>query len=155
MNDGAMMFQAKIINPDTGQSADANFRIDTGADVSAICLVMADRIGVKPKGFCTIYDADGEPMEVPVFVVDMDIHGCRLNGVEVVGLDLSRSNCSGLIGDNILDHGVLIRDGNSWSFSIKDAVCASGETYSQPNYLLAGVFGLALGVAGTLLLTRK
>lgn len=150
-----MVLQAKIINPDNGRGKDADFRIDTGADVSAVCLYHAEDLGLKPKRFTVVSDADGEPMEVPVFVVDMDIHGCRLSGVEVVGLDLSRSNCSGLIGENILSRGVLVRDGNSWSFAIKDTVCASGEVASGSNYLLAGVFGLALGVAGTLLLTRK
>jgi len=146
------MLRAEVINPETGRSANIDARIDTGADVSAICIAVADKIGVRPIGFCAVIDADGDPVDAPVFEVDLNIRGCVLNRVKVIGLDLSRSDCAGLIGNNILDKGVLVRDNNSWSFGIGENVCASGHGGA---YLLAGVFGLALGVAGTLLLTRK
>jgi predicted aspartyl protease len=149
---GAMMLRAEVINPETGKSADVDFRIDTGADVSAICIAVADKIGARPIGFCTVLDADGDPVDTPVFEVDLNIQGCTLNRVKVIGLDLSRSDCAGLIGNNVLNKGVLVKSGESWSFSIGENVCASGL---DTRYLLAGVFGLALGVAGTLLLTRK
>ncbi len=149
---GAMTLQAKIVNPDTGQSKDADFRIDTGADISAICLYYAEDLALKPKRFTVVSDADGEPLDVPVFVVDLALSGCYLRNVEVIGLDLSRSNCAGLIGDNVLDKGILVRDGNSWSFTIRENVCAAGTVGAETCLL---VFGLVLGMAVTLLLTRK
>ena len=155
----SMSVQGMVANPATGASSAAKMRIDTGADVSVICLAIADKIGVSPQRFRTVIDVDGNQVEAPVFVVDIYLaDSCELKNVEVAGLDLTGTGYTGLIGSNILNKGLLVRDGysGSWYFVVNDNVCASGEVSDEKyGYLVAGLFGLALGVAGTLLLTRK
>jgi len=154
-----MSVQGKVANPATGASTAVKMLVDTGTGISAICLAIADKIGVRPQRFRTVVDANGDKIDAPVFVVDIYMaDACELKNVEVVGLDLTGTGYAGLIGNNILNKGMLIWDGCSgnWRFIMGDNVCASGgrgeEWYS---YLVAGLFGLTLGVAGTLLLTRK
>ena len=155
----SMTVQGRVGNPVTGASSAVKMLIDTGASVSAICLAVADKIGVSPQRFRAVVDADGNQVEAPVFVVDIYLgDGCEFKNVEIAGLDLTGTGYAGLIGSNILDKGLLVRDGysGSWYFAVNDNVCASGEASDEKyGYLVAGLFGLALGVAGTLLLTRK
>lgn len=147
-----MIIPVEVTNPKTNKFKIINFLIDTGADISAICILHAESLGLKSKGFRGVLDADGDPINAPVYDIDIDIGGCRLKHVEMVGLNLTSVPFGGLVGNNILNKGTLVGDTGSWSFSIEGETCALGI---NRYYLLAGVFGLVAGITGTLLLTRK
>ncbi len=158
IRDGSMLVPVTVTNPDTGKSADAVFRIDTGSDFTAVCLLVAQKIDARPGNFRDVQGVDRDPITAPVYAVDLTVQGCPLGRVEMIGLDFTGLGYAGLIGNDVLDRGLLVRDGESgnWYLTIGSGTCA-GTCSTRPagSYLVAWFLGLALGVAGALLLTRK
>lgn len=150
-----MLADVTVINPQDGRTKNARFMVDTGSDVSAICILIAEDMGLKPVDFSSVMDADGQPIDVPVYEADIIIGKCTIRRVKLFGLDLRGTGHQGLIGSDILDRGILIRDGVScsWQFSVDGGECYGGRSYT--GYIVAGFAGLVAGAAAALLLTRK
>lgn len=149
-----MITPVKIINPTNGNTSATSFRIDTGADQSAVCVLIADKIGAVPRAYTKILDADGDFTEAPVYRLILEIGECRVE-VDAVGIDLSKVGYGGLLGNDVLDRGVLVRNGltGQWYFSIGESDCGRGVAIER--YLLSGGIGFGLGMITTSLLIRK
>lgn len=144
-----MLVPVKLTNPQNSRSIDTVFRIDTGADVSAVCTLIARELQAIPIGSSYIRDAEGEGIEAPVYTLLMNLGNCPIGKVNMVGLNLKGTGYGGLIGMDILEMGVLAggKEGG-WVF------ISSGSTCPYP-YIVAGGLGFLLGSGITLLLTRK
>lgn len=159
VRNGSMLVPGRMVNPENGKSVDLTFRIDTGSDFTAVCLYLASKIDAKPIDFTSVQGVDRDPITAPVFRVDLSLQECSVGKIDVIGLDFTGLNYAGLIGNDVLDMGLLVRDGETghWYFAIGSGTC--GCAYQpQPSVaplFLAGAAGFFLGAAGTLLLTRK
>jgi len=161
-----MLVPGKVINLKNGKSIDVTFQIDTGADASVIDLSFAREIDATPSEWVMILDVDGTPIAAPVFTLMLILDNCDLGTVKLVGLNLPGGR-QGLIGNDILDRGLLVRDGRmkQWFFMINDGACGSCgsifqmETTDESNdnkWLYAfGALGVLLGTFGLLFLTKQ
>jgi len=144
-----MTVPVRITNPNNGRSVDTIFRIDTGADLSAICTVIADELQARPTGIAIVRDAEGEGIEAPIYKLSMTIGNCYIGNINMVGLNLKETGYGGLIGMDILESGVLAGGkGDGWLF-------ITGGTTSPYPYIIVGGLGFLFGAGITLLLTRK
>lgn len=158
-----MVLPALITDPRTGRSVVAHFRIDTGADVSALDLRIISALGSSPSGRMEILDADGTPITAPTYSLLFSLQGCNLGRVEFVGLDLTRSGYDGLLGEDVLNKGILVRDGIMGRyFFFVDGNCGTCGSIFQMEagqqsspYLALGIIGLLLGGTGLLLLLAQ
>jgi len=160
-----MLISGKVINLKNGRSAEVTFQIDTGADVSVVDLSFAQAIGAIPSEWTTILDVDGTPIAAPIYKVMLVLDNCDLGTVKLVGLNLPGGR-QGLIGNDILDRGLLVRDGRmkQWFFMINDGACGScGSIFqmettdeSDNKWVYAfGALGVLLGTFGLLFLTKR
>ncbi|MGB9622349.1 MAG: hypothetical protein ACPL07_00760 [Candidatus Bathyarchaeia archaeon] len=117
-------------------------------------MLIADKIGAVPRAYTKILDADGDFAEVPIYKVVLEIGECRVE-VDAIGIDLSKVGYGGLLGNDVLDRGVLVRNGltGQWNFSIGGSDCGRGMAVDR--YLLSGGIGFGLGMITTSLLIRK
>jgi len=144
-----MLVPVRLTNPQNGKSIDTVFRIDTGADISAVCTLIANELQSIPVGSAYIRDAEGESIEAPLYTLLVTVGNCPIGKVNMVGLNLKGTGYGGLIGMDILETGVLAggKEGG-WLF-------ISSEATSPYPYIIAGGLGFLLGAGVTLLLTRK
>jgi len=158
IHSGAMLTPGRIVNPHNLKSTDVKFMVDTGSEFSAVCLWLASKIDLKPVDWCLVQGVGRDPFTAPVFNVDLVLQDCPVGTVNVLGLDFSGMGHGGLIGNNLLDKGLLVRDGETghWYFMLSSGSCAGACTTRTPweHYALAGAAGLMVG-AGLVLLTRK
>lgn len=158
IHSGAMLAPGRIVNPQTGKNTETRFMVDTGSDFTAICLLLAQQIDLKPEDWVLAQGVDRDPFTAPVFTVDLLLQDCPIGTVRVVGLDMQGLGYGGLIGNDLLDRGLLVRDGETghWYFALASGSCASTCTTGTQwgYYTLAGAAGVLLG-AGIVLLTRK
>jgi len=144
-----LLVPVRLTNPQNGRSIDTIFRIDTGADVSAVCTLIASELQAPPIGTAYIRDVEGEGIEAPVYTLYVTLGSCPIGKTNLVGLNLKGTGYGGLIGTDILGTGVLVggKEGG-WVF-------ISSESTNPYSYAVAGGIGLLLGAGVTLLLTRK
>jgi hypothetical protein len=155
---GAMLAPSRIINPRTREHVETRMMVDTGSEFTAICLLLAQKINLRPVDWCLVQGVDRDPFTAPVFNVDLVLQDCPVGNVDVLGLDFTGLGHGGLIGNDLLDRGLLVRDGETghWYFALASGSCASTCTTRVPwqHYALAGAAGLVVG-AGIVLLTRR
>jgi hypothetical protein len=145
-SDGSMLVVVRVYNPATGRSASGTFRIDTGDDTTIVDPLILGAIGAMPIGSQTIEGVDGQPVTDNLYRVDLDLGASGyVPGVTVVGQDLSGLGLAGLIGDNLLAQGVLVRDGPAGTFSL--TVAPPIPTASNVGATVAALAALAGGVA--------
>ena len=144
---GSMFIPVRVTNPKTGKSADTVFRIDTGSDYTALCMGIASKIDARPSDFVMVQGVDRDPVDAPVYKLDLDVQGCPVGKVQVIGLDFSGMDYGGLLGNDVLDRGLLVRDGEAgrWYFYLPGCYSET-STAGQNNVLVAaGAIGIALG----------
>lgn len=138
LQSGSMLTNARVVDLSTGQGSYGLFRIDTGDDIAIIDPSILATIRAQPIGHTDVQGIDGQPLSVPKYVVDVDLGSMGyIYNVECLGLSIAALGYAGLIGDNELDQGLLVRNGpaQSWSFTSSTAP-------------LQSPFGLPLAVAG-------
>lgn len=139
LSSGAMLTTARLVDPVGGRASYGLFRVDTGDDIVIANPHVIQSAGATATGQMQVEGIDGRPLAVPIYTLDVDLGPMGyVQGVTVLGLDISALGYQGLIGDNLLDHGVLVRDGpgKAWSFT------AAGYRPSPPPY------PIALAIAG-------
>ena len=147
---GAMLVTVRVVDPHTRRAAYGTFRVDTGDDIVLVNPAILSAIGASPIATSTVQGIDGSPVEVREYDLDLDLGQMGfLGNVRVMGLNVQQLGIDGLLGDNALDQGVLVRDGpgRTWSFS----TATTGQAVTPPSLVLPitlGILGLAaIGVA--------
>jgi len=143
-----LLVPVRLTNPQNGRSIDTIFRIDTGADISAVCTLIVNELQSSPIGSTYIRDAEGEGIEAPLYPLLVTIGNCQIGKVNMVGLNLKGTGYGGLIGMDILETGIMAGGKGEWVF-------ISGGSPNPYPYIVAGGLGFLLGAGVTLLLTRK
>lgn len=149
LSNGQMLLSIRVVNPSTGAATYARVRIDTGADTALISPALAKSIGVASTGTQQVVGVDGQVINAPVYVLDVDLGvSGYLQSMAFLGMDLSDLGLDGLFGDDLLNQGVLVRNGPDRSFYFVSA--APGVVLPQQKSeplavaILAGMAGLAL-----------
>lgn len=93
--------------------------IDTGADGTFVPLAVLEAIGVSQIDGAKIRSQWGEPRNIGVFEVSMQVSQYTLASVEVIGDD---SGDEVIIGRNILNRMSLLLDGIGNTTQIKEVV---------------------------------
>jgi len=143
---GAMILVVRVVDPKTGRSAYGRFRVDTGDDIVLCNPALISAIGATPVSTSTVQGIDGSPVEVREYILELDLGQMGfLTDVQVMGLNLASLGYDGLLGDNALDQGVLVRDGpgRTWSFA------AGGVAQNRPPSL---VLPISIGLAGLMVI---
>ena len=151
---GAMLATVRVVDPATWRGAYALVRVDTGDDITIVSPSVLASAGAVPTSHSSVEGIDGTAIRVPTYHVLLDLgQGQLLGPLEVLGLDMSPLGVDGLLGDNALDEGVLVRDGptRTWSFA---PVVSSPP---PPNYtwaILLALLGAGI-VAGSFLAAHR
>jgi predicted aspartyl protease len=82
--------------------------VDTGADATLVPMQQLQAIEAEEIYRARVRSHWGEQRTVTVFLVDLDVAGHTLPGIEVVGDELSEDI---LLGRNVLNRLILLLDG--------------------------------------------
>jgi predicted aspartyl protease len=82
--------------------------IDTGADATIIPLAVLAQLSVRPFQSGFLRSAWGERRPIDLYLLDLQIAGLTVPGVEVVGDNLGREL---ILGRNVLNQLILLLDG--------------------------------------------
>jgi len=120
---GSMLLTARISAPDRPAAGVwVRLRVDTGATWAVVDPAVLRGLGLTPCGVDLVQGLGGPATPAPVYVVTLDLGASgRLDRVPVVALPIPADvGVQGLFGDNLLDRGLLIRDGprRQWSFRL-------------------------------------
>jgi len=115
-----MLANVRLVDPTTKLGAYGLVRVDTGDDIAIADPSLIASTGAQPTDQTEVQGIDGQPVQVPLYHLDIDLGaGSYISDMEVMGLNISALGYAGLFGDNLLDHGILVRDGpaQTWSFT--------------------------------------
>ncbi len=84
--------------------------IDTGADATIVPLSFIQQLGLKPVDIGFLRGPWGERRPIRLYVLDIQIEGSTLPGIEVAGDDSSRAM---ILGRSVLNKLILLLDGAS------------------------------------------
>jgi hypothetical protein len=116
---GALVIPVRVVNPATGLSATGRFRIDTGDDVTLIDPALARAVGALAAGSSGVIGVGGGIEQDPQYVLDLDLGDAGyVAGVQCIGQSVAALGYDGLLGDNVLDLGLLVRDGPAGQFTL-------------------------------------
>lgn len=148
--DGSMVAPMTVVNPTNGRTAIAVARIDTGDDIALIDPSVANTLALVANGQTTVEGVSGQPVVTPLYTVDFNLGASGYaSSVQVAGFPgLARvMGITLLAGDDLLNRGVLVRDGPGgfWSFTTAGGVAVP----PGPNWWAIGaaVAGIGGGVA--------
>lgn len=143
-----------VVNPATGLTAGALARFDTGDDIALIDPSVLSSLGpVQPVGTDTVQGIGGAPISGSVYLLDLSLgpEG-YIAGVRFVAVPIAGSLGIGVLaGDNVLNSGVLLRDGPGrfWSFTATGSTPGpASSVWPTVGFLgaLAGLAALAVGL---------
>ena len=116
-NPPAPITDVTIAHPVTAaKDAVLRAKLDTGADVTVIPERVVGQLGISPKGRVWTRGYDGTYAQRPVYYVRLALEGFDLAIVRCIASD--RSDV--LLGRNVLNRFIIILDGKSQKFEIKD-----------------------------------
>jgi hypothetical protein len=148
---GRMYTTVRLLGP--AGPAYARLRVDTGDDLTLVAPAALAPLGAVPVSFTTVVGIDGRPALIPWYDLDVELvdlaPGQTIRDVRVAAYQVSEE-ADGLFGDNLLDRGVLVRDGpnRSWTFALAEA---GPPQPTSPRAALAVLAGTA-GITGAALL---
>jgi len=147
LTSGAAVVGFSVLDPATGTGGEGIARVDSGADRSLIDTGLIASAGLAPSGTLTIVGIDGQPQDLPVYVLDLDLgtHGV-VKGVQFVGDNLQKIlGYDALIGVDVLKTGLFVYEGYMNTFELQ-AGMVGYATPAVPTWPL--YVGLGLVIAG-------
>jgi len=147
LTSGAAVVGFSVLDPATGTGGEGIARVDSGADRSLIDTGLIASAGLAPSGTLTIVGIDGQPQDLPVYVLDLDLgtHGV-VKGVQFVGDNLQKIlGYDALIGVDVLKTGLFVYQGYANTFELQ-AGMVGYATPAVPTWPL--YVGLGLVIAG-------
>ena len=158
LTSGAAVVGFSVLDPATGTGGEGIARVDSGADRSLIDTGLIASAGLAPSGTLTIVGIDGQPQDLPVYVLDLDLgpHGL-VKGVRFVGDNLQKPlGYDALIGVDVLRTGLFVYQGYADTFELQ-AGMAGYVPPAVPTWPLYVGIGLVLagGVGVVVAATRR
>lgn len=142
---GMLTRGVQIVNPANGKAAGAVGLFDTGSSLVLVDPMVISTIGAVPNGTEPIQGVGGGPESGYLYRLDIDMGTSgTVSAVRCVSIPIAASLGVGVLaGADLLDRGVLVRDGPGGFWSFTAAQGAVVPATPSPWLIGGGLVGLA------------